>query len=364
MVHSKVCGVRLEFVIASAEGGGMVWESVGKADLLSDHFDRKQSREIVELPLTCHPSPSLTIFLFRSSEVRRLLLDLDLMVALTNPVGMFPLFLKRTADVMAHRLSVVFRRLVRLGSFPACWRQANVTPILKGPPSSSVANCRPVSITSVLSKCLSAWCRFLLHDVCNAVVCFQPPSLVIGKILVPVMHLCACPIHCTVNWRVGRRLGSCKLISLQSLIVFNHLGILYKLCSVGVGGSVLSMLTQFYQTDHSTLWWMVVGVDWLTLCQECRRVVFWPVIVPPVHFGAFFFHLEKLTDRWCWWLHFDGCCAIPRRQGCLTQQSLIRDLIRVSEWCDLWGMKLNASKTKTMIVSRSRLSQCIPSHPH
>ena len=34
-------------------------------------------------------------------------------------------------------------------------------------------------------------------------------------------------------------------------------------------------------------------------------------------------------------------------------ESLIRDLGRVSEWCDLWGMKLNASKTKTM-VSRSR----------
>ena len=33
---------------------------------------------------------------------------------------------------------------------------------------------------------------------------------------------------------------------------------------------------------------------------------------------------------------------------------LIRDLGRVSEWCDLWGMKLNGSKTKTMIVSRSR----------
>ena len=28
--------------------------------------------------------------------------------------------------------------------------------------------------------------------------------------------------------------------------------------------------------------------------------------------------------------------------------------MKVSEWCDLWGMKLNASKTKTMIVSRSR----------
>ena len=35
-------------------------------------------------------------------------------------------------------------------------------------------------------------------------------------------------------------------------------------------------------------------------------------------------------------------------------ESLIADLGRVSEWCDLWGMKLNASKIKTMIVSRSR----------
>ena len=114
-------------------------ESVGKADLLSDHFDRKQSREAVDLQLTCHPFHSLTTFAFRSREVRRLLLDLDPHGG-TDPLGMFPLFLKRTADVMAPRLSVVFRQLVRLGSVPPCWRQANVTPIPKGPLSSSVAN--------------------------------------------------------------------------------------------------------------------------------------------------------------------------------------------------------------------------------
>ena len=51
-------------------------ESVGKADLLSDHFDSKQSREAVDLPLTCHPSPSLTTFAFRSSEVKASLVRL------------------------------------------------------------------------------------------------------------------------------------------------------------------------------------------------------------------------------------------------------------------------------------------------
>ena len=123
----------------------------GEADLLSDHFDSKQSREAVDLPLTCHPSPSFTTFAFRSSEVRRLLLDLDPYGG-TDPLGMFPHFLKRTADVLVPYLSVVFRRLVCLGSFLACWRNANVAPIPKGPPSSSVANDWPISITLVLSK--------------------------------------------------------------------------------------------------------------------------------------------------------------------------------------------------------------------
>ena len=35
-------------------------------------------------------------------------------------------------------------------------------------------------------------------------------------------------------------------------------------------------------------------------------------------------------------------------------ESLIRNIGRVSESCNLWGMKLNASKTETMLVSRSR----------
>ena len=57
-----------------SEGGGLVYESIGKPDLMSDHFDSKQSREADDLPL-----------MYRG----------------TDPLGMFPLFLKRTADVMA-----------------------------------------------------------------------------------------------------------------------------------------------------------------------------------------------------------------------------------------------------------------------
>ena len=109
----------------------------GKADLLLDHFDVKQSRESVDLPLTCHFSFRLASFAFRSSEVRHLLLDLDPYRG-SDPLGMFHIFLKRTADVLAPCLSVVFQWLVCVGSL-VCWRQANVTFIPKDPRSSSVA---------------------------------------------------------------------------------------------------------------------------------------------------------------------------------------------------------------------------------
>ena len=47
----------------------------------------------------------------------------------------------------------------------------------------------------------------------------------------------------------------------------NHQDTLYKLCSAGIGGSVLFKLTQFL-SNRSNIhrWWMFVVVNWLTLC--------------------------------------------------------------------------------------------------
>ena len=103
-----------------------------------------------------------------------------LMVALIH-WACFPLFLTRTADVMIPRQSVVFRWLVRLSSFPACWRQTNVTPIPKGPSSSSVANYRLISITSVLSKVFERLVSLHLRWFMECSGVFQPPSLFIGR---------------------------------------------------------------------------------------------------------------------------------------------------------------------------------------
>ena len=65
-LKSAVFGSSSSLPSRVSEVGGQMCESVGKADLLSDHFDSKQSREADDLPLIYHPSPSLTTFAFRT----------------------------------------------------------------------------------------------------------------------------------------------------------------------------------------------------------------------------------------------------------------------------------------------------------
>ena len=67
----------------------------------------------------------------------------------------------------------------------------------------------------------------------------------------------------------------------------NHLGILYTLCSVGIGGSVLSILTQFLSNRSQQV--MVDGCrsKLVNVVSSAARQCFGPVIVPPVHFRVF-----------------------------------------------------------------------------
>ena len=140
-------------------------------------------------------------------------------------------------------------------------------------------------------------------------MCFQPPSLPIGKVLALVMPFCVWHTPYKVLWRGGRRL---ELFS-AAFDRVNHRRILFRLCSVEFGGSVLCVLTQFLSNRSQ-----YVVVD------GCRS------------------KLVKVLS------------GVPQGSVLGPQLWYVRSM-----WYDLWGMKLNASKTRTMIVSRF-----IPSQPH
>ena len=188
---------------------------------------------------------------------------------------------------------VVFRWLVRLGSFPACWRQTNDTRIKKDPPSSSVANNWPISITSVLSKAFEllmsvSLVRFMERSVVLPTTQFAYPK-----------GLSICEISCDALLCVSHTLQSALESGHEARIVqidfseafdsVNHQNILYKLCSVGIWCFLLSILKQFLSNRSQHV--MSYGC-WSKLVKRRAKnaggLCFGPITVPPAHLGAFF----------------------------------------------------------------------------
>ena len=75
-------------------------------------------------------------------------------------------------------------------------------------------------------------------------MCFQPPCVLIGKVWVSDALLC---MSHTLQSALesGQEAGIVQIDFSAAFDRVNHQGILYRLCSVGIGGSVLFTLTQF-----------------------------------------------------------------------------------------------------------------------
>ena len=122
---------------------------------------------------------------------------------------------------------------------------ANVTPIPKGSPSSSASNYRPISLTPILSKVFERLvsvrlgrfmeCRGVLPTTQFA----YRKGLGTRKALLWVAHTLQSAVE------MGQEARIVQINFSAAFDRVNHQGVLFKLCSVGVGGSVLSILTQF-----------------------------------------------------------------------------------------------------------------------
>ena len=113
------------------EGGLVVMAPTETASLLGSPFHSKQCLEQF-VPLFLLLLLLLIILLFYC-----------VCFLILNHMGVFISFgrvwilllQKMVADVIAPKQSIIFRRLIRLGSCPGCWQSANVTGIPKGAPS-------------------------------------------------------------------------------------------------------------------------------------------------------------------------------------------------------------------------------------
>ena len=114
----------------------------------------------------------------------------------------------------------------------------------------------------------------------------------------------------------------------------NNLGILNKLCSVGIGGSVLSILTQFLSNRSQQF--MVDGCQ-SKLVNIVSGVLQGSVLGPLLFLLYTSEPFSILENKLISYADESTLTAVVPSPGIrvAVAESLIRDLGKVSEWCDL-----------------------------
>ena len=341
------------------DNGKLVTGPREKAELLHQAFEAKQSAEDVPLPDTCHPEPLFTKFAFRSRDVKKILDNLDSWGG-EDPDGFFPLFFKKVSSMLSPKLSRFYRFLFRRSIFADERKLSNTVPIPKSGISADCSNYRPISILPVLSKVAEKLIFKPLYKYVESKRLLADSQYAYRKQLGTCDALLDLTCHLQGNLDKGYE---CRVIQIDFSSAFdlvNHKALIYKLQNLGVGGYVLGLLQDFLTGRQQRV--VVDGIF-----SESRPIVSGVPqgsVLGPLLFLLYtsdmVVGLENKIVQYADDATLVGVVKSPLLRN-ETALSLNRDMDRIREWCSRWGMRLNSSKTKTLLISRSRTN--FPPHP-
>ena len=133
----------------------------------------------------------------------------------------------------------------------------------------------------------------------------------------------------------------------------SHSGLLFKLKSIGMGGSAMSICSEFLTNRRQRV--VVVGAtsEWIPIVSGVPQ----RSVLGPLLFILYTSELLELVESRLYSYADDSTLlAVVRKPADrpAVAASLNRDLARIQEWYNHWCMLLNANKTKALVISRSR----------
>ena len=202
------------------------------------------------------------------------------------------------ADIIAPKLSIIFRKLIRLGSFPECWRSAIVTAIPKGAPSPDRENCRPISITPILSKVYEKLVSHKLSGFCEKYSLLPAAQFAYRKGLGCIDALLSISHHLQKALDAGMESNIVQLDFSKSFDRVSHSGLLFKFKSIGVvrSVSVLSICTEFLSDRRQRVVVDGAASEWILIISGCHMEVCWVL-----------FYLLFIPAKCLSWLRTDYC---------------------------------------------------------
>jgi hypothetical protein len=228
------------------DGQSFLTNSVDKANLLNSYFNSVFTTYDSAPPSTPYPPPTSTPRLsniqLTVANVTKALKSLVPKKA-CGPDGIPGMLLKSTAEVIAPSLCHLFNLSLSLGSVPASWKRANVTPVFKRDDPSVAANYRPISLLCIVSKTLERCIFNHCYPHLSASLYHLQHGFLKGKSTVTQLLTV---YHDILNSLAnGKEVDTVHLDLSKAFDKVSHHLLLNKLQSYGISGSVLQWFQSY-----------------------------------------------------------------------------------------------------------------------
>ena len=328
----------------------MIQDDNKKAELFNDYFCKQADLNDSETSV-----PDITDILINGleqitvteNEVEDILKILDTSKAI-GPDLLNPRLLKEAASMLKYPLCTLFNLSLTLSTFPSEWKYANVTPVFKKDCPSNLKNYRPISLISILAKVME---RLVYKHIYNYLIDnnlitshqsgFTPGDSAVNQLLY-------------ITNEFGRALDEGKEVRVVFCDISKafdrvwHKGLLRKLESIGIRGSLLSWVKNYLSErkqrvviNNSTSSWRDInaGVPQGSILGPLLFIVFINDILTDINST-----IKLFANDTSLYLIVDD----PQE----TAQTLNDDLVKLHAWSTKWLVNFNPQKTETMTISR------------
>ena len=290
------------------------------------------------------------------SDVQEVLTNLDPNKA-CGPDNIPGRLLKITAAAISPSLCRLFNMSLSQGSVPAIWKKANITPIHKGDDPSLPANYRPISLLCILSKVLER-CVFnrcfphISPSLYHLQYGFRPGRSTESQLLVVYHDLLD-------SMASGKEIDAIYLDLSKAFDKVPHHLLISKLSSFGISGCLLKWYQSYLCDRYQRVALEGAYSDWLPVTSGVPQ----GSILGPLLFLVFANDLPDYVQSGSTLALFADDSKLYRSLD--TPDSNIylqQDLDGLRKWSSDNHMTFNASKCKTLHISRKKTLSCVQTY--
>ena len=261
---------------------------------------------------------------------------------------MHPRFLKEVATELSVPLTVLFNQSIMTGKLPKEWKSAQITAIYKKGQKCQPGNYRPVSLTSIICKCLESIVQKHILDfmVQNKFLSDKQYGFIPGRST--SLQLLTVLDKWTESIDQGHPVDCIYMDYQKAFDTVPHKRLINKLNSYGINNQILHWIENFLSDRRQMVCVNGCQSNWSKVTSGIPQ----GSVLGPLLFVIFINDLPDIVNSQVF-LFADDTKIFRTIKNENDTKLLQEDLDMLSNWSEKWLLKFHPGKCKHMRIGRS-----------